>query len=71
VEEFLLLGQIPGTNVVITFWQWAIIFGCLFGMAVVWRQLRHNKLSLSKKFTFIRSLLVKRVDSTALDQVAL
>jgi hypothetical protein len=70
VEEFLLLGQIPGTNVVITFWQWAIIFGCLFGMAVVWRQLRHNKLSLSK-FILIKSLLVKRVDSTALDQVAL
>jgi hypothetical protein len=70
VEEFLLLGQIPGTNLVITFWQWAIILGCLLGMVIVWRHLRHNTL-LQRKFAQTKALMAKRVDPTALDQVAL
>jgi hypothetical protein len=70
VEEFLLLGQIPGTNLVITFWQWAIILGCLFGMVMVWRQLRHNK-HVQRKIAQTKALMAKRVDPTTLDQAAL
>lgn len=70
MEDFLLLGRVPGTNVVITFWQWAIIFVCLIGVVFAWRQIRHNKL-LQQKIANTKALMAKRVDSTTLDQVAL
>ena len=70
MEDFLLLGQIPGTNVVITFWQWAIIVGCGLGMLIIWRQLRNNK-HLQHKYAQTKALMTKRVDPTALDQAAL
>ena len=44
MEEFLLLGQIPGTDIVVTFGMWMLIVCMLVILAgLVWAQ-RHQQL---------------------------
>ncbi len=70
MEEFLLLGQIPGTNLVITFGQWALLFSLVLAAAVVRVELRRSQ-DLKRQLSDTQSLMAKRVDATILDQVAL
>lgn len=44
MEQFLLLGQVPGTKIVISFASWLLVFtiiGGLVGLLVVYRR-RHQ-----------------------------
>jgi hypothetical protein len=70
MEDFLLLGQIPGTNVVITFWQWAVIFGLVFLVVLVRVELHRNR-NLKLALASARKLMSKRVDPNLLDQAAI
>jgi hypothetical protein len=44
VEEFLLLGEIPGTDIVVTFSMWMMFFGCLFALGLLAWARRHRQL---------------------------
>jgi hypothetical protein len=70
VEEFLLLGQVPGTNLIISFWQWAIIFGLILLVVLGRFEFRYNRV-IREQLAKTRALMAKRVDPTTLDQVAL
>ena len=70
MEEFLLLGQIPGTNLVITFGQWALIFSLILTGVLLRREIRRNH-EQQRQLSDTQSLMSKRVDATILDQVAL
>lgn len=41
--EFIVLGQIPGTHIIITF-QWAVILAVLLTCAVVMRRVKKHNL---------------------------
>lgn len=67
MEEFLLLGQVPGTNMVINFWQWTLVFGALLvlvGLRIEFRRYRQWRHDLAAT----QLLMSKRVDATILDQ---
>lgn len=70
MENFLLLGQIPGTNMVITFGQWAILFSGLLMTFIIWHKLRQSQL-VQQKLAQTKALMAKRIDPTILDQIAL
>jgi hypothetical protein len=41
VEDFLLLGEIPGTTIVITFDMWLLLFSAIFMLgALLWLRRR-------------------------------
>jgi hypothetical protein len=68
VEEFLLLGQVPGTNLVINFWQWALLFGLVLLVVLARVELRYYRI-IREQLT--KYLMAKRIDPTTLDQAAL
>ena len=70
MEEFLLLGQIPGTNLVITFGQWALIFSLILTGVLLRREIRRNH-EQQRQLSDTQLPMSKRVDATILDQVAL
>jgi hypothetical protein len=71
VEDFLLLGQIPGTNLVITFWQWAMIFSLLLAVVLCRIELRRYLQNKRQATQVTKKAKVKKTDPTVLDQAAL
>ena len=66
VEDFLLLGQIPGTNIFITFTTWLGLFAVLGCLTLVWLLVR-RAIALHPLPNWLR----RRLQAKYLDQVAL
>jgi hypothetical protein len=69
VEDFLLLGRIPGTNIVISFWQWAMIFSLLLAVALCRVELRRYQ-QTKLMATDVAEATIKPTKAKALDQAA-
>lgn len=72
MESFLLLGQVPGTTIIITFGTWltasAIIAGFVLGWQVVSK--RKTLLSAGRALAVQAGQLMKRIQLKRLDQAA-
>ena len=69
MAELLLLGQIPGTNIVITFWMWLLVFSLILSMYTLWRV--HTKRWQPKQIVLIWQRFMKKQLNDRLDQAAL
>lgn len=66
VEDFLLLGQIPGTNIFITFDAWLLFFTSLGIVVLTWLLVRRAA-ALHPLPMWLR----RRLHAKYLDQIAL
>lgn len=70
MEEFLLLGQIPGTHIVITFWMWLLAF-LLIGGSVAARLGYVHRKQLRMTAEQVKQTLRKRYTTKLVDEISL
>lgn len=70
MEDFLLLGQVPGTNLVITFGMWLAVFNLVVGFALCWILITRRK-QIELFVLKLRAGLNKHDELLKLDQFSL